>query len=82
MATLKDEDSSDDEQELLEALDDVAAHIIDVSSKTYDGDKNLFSNLASIEDDDEPSAYVSRLKCVSTYHALQGKAPTRFHDEF
>lgn len=41
----------------------------------------MFSHFASIEDDGEPSAFISRLKCLLTFHALQGSTPRRFDGE-
>lgn len=83
MATLKDEDLDDKERGILEALDDVTAQVIDVSSKQDLRDnKNIFSHLASIEDDDEPSEYVLRLKCVSIVQDMHGSMPRRFDGNF
>lgn len=83
MSILKDENSNEDEQELLEVLDDVAAHVIDVSSKQdTKNDERIFSYIASIEDEDEPSAYVSRLKCISILHTVHETELSRMYGIF
>lgn len=73
MAILNDDGSEeDDKEELLDGLDDVASHIIDFSlSKNQPDDENIFSHMASIDDEDEDSSYVSRLNYVTAFHALK-----------
>lgn len=73
MATLKDDDSEEvDKEELIDGLDVVAAHTIDVSlSQDQPDNENIFSRMASIDDDDEHSSYVSGLNYVIAFNALK-----------
>lgn len=73
MATIKDDDSEgDDKKELLNDLDDETPHIIDVLLGEYQPDEeNIFSDMASIDDENEHSSYISRLNYVSAFHSIK-----------
>lgn len=79
MATLRNDDSKeDDKEELLESLNNVAAHIVDVSlSEEQPDEKNILSHMASIDNEDEHSSYISLLACVPAFYALNKDVPRR-----
>lgn len=73
METLKDSYFEYNEQkELLDALNDVATNIIAVPSKKNERDEEyFFSRMASIDEKDEHSPYISWLNYISSFHILQ-----------
>lgn len=82
MATSKDDEADNEDQELLEAFEDVAAHVIKRSFNQEHDDKSLFSHLASLEVEEKLWTYVSKLKFVSAFHAVQEKVLRYFNGNF
>lgn len=85
IAELKD-DSDDEDQQIVETLEDVTAHIIELTSNDVDDDPDndkVHSHLAQIDDSDEPISFAASLQDSIVAHALTAHSPkSRFAAKF
>lgn len=87
ITSLDDEGNTtdDEDHQLFEALEDVIAHIVDVSTSTIDHEESMtgpiYSNLAHIDHPNHRVSFTATLQDASAIHALTGETPVSCYAE-